>query len=117
MVNIVINRSDSRCEGCGKSASMYEEGHYIILGYVDNGQPGCGMKWTGVTSDYIMMAEQLAESDEGYFFAENLRGLPVYSFFSDGQIGVYGGPTGKNEALPEVRQEEDSSVPEAEDLL
>lgn len=90
MAQLIINRSDSRCGSCGKSASMYEAGHYTILGYTENGQPGCLEEWDSVSSDYIQIPEILAESDEGYFFAEHLRGLPVYDCKPE-PIGYYGG--------------------------
>src|ERR1051326_8156974 len=52
MAQIIINRSESRCGNCGKSAFMEEGGHYTIAGYKDNGLPGCGEEWDSVSSDY-----------------------------------------------------------------
>lgn len=116
MTLLIINRSDCKCDNCGKSANMYETGHFTQLGYVNNGSPGCGEIWTGVTSDYFHIPEQLVESDRGYFFAENLRGLPVYGPFQKEPIGVYGGTTGTNEAMQPLSEEEDSSISEDDSL-
>ena len=117
MSYIRINRSDSRCDACGRGADMYETGHYTIREYgEENGQPGCGVEWDGVTSDYLNIPEQIAQSDDGYFFAENLRGLPVYTFFEDGPIGVYGGQTREDAEMSALRRQEDISVSDSNDL-
>jgi len=100
MAQLVINTSDSYCGSCRKPASMYESGHYTILGWVENGSEGCGAVWDSVTSDYLDISRHLAEPNPGGFgFAENLRGLPVYSFFQDEPIGVYGGTAEQNSTL------------------
>lgn len=50
---LIINRSDSQCGDCGRSADPNETAHTTLLGYgPDNGKPGCGSKWEKVTSDY-----------------------------------------------------------------
>jgi hypothetical protein len=97
MALIYINRSDSRCGACGESASMRETGHFSVLGYTPG--KGCGAIWDGVSSDYTHIPEILAAGDTGYFFAENLRGLPVYGFIQDEPIGVYGGTAEQNGTL------------------
>jgi hypothetical protein len=48
-----MNRFDSRCGECGKPCNPTGKTHDIILGYVDNGKPGCGARWDRVTSDYV----------------------------------------------------------------
>lgn len=115
MAQIIINRSESRCGNCGESASMEETGHYTILGYKNNGSPGCGEKWDSVSSDYLLIPAMFVAGDEGYWFAENLRGLPVYDCDPE-PIGVYGGPSRKNETVSEVREEEHLSIPTDDNL-
>lgn len=78
MATIVINRSESYCANCprGKCAALpWEPGHLTIVGYVNNGDPGCGEPWTAVASDYI--GPGFDNIEEHYFGFENLRGLPV----------------------------------------
>lgn len=115
MAQIIINRSESRCGSCGKPANMEETGHYTIMGYKDNGAPGCGEEWDSVSSDYLNIPAMLAAGDEGYWFAENLRGLPVYDA-SPEPIGVYGGPSRKNAQVPELRKEEYLTISSDDDL-
>jgi len=98
MADIYINRSDSRCGDCGAAADMYEKGHYTVIGW-DEPTKGCGAIWDGVRSDYMNIPELLASGDRGYFFAEHLRGLPVYTFMQDEPIGVYGGTAEQNGTL------------------
>jgi hypothetical protein len=116
MAQIIINRSDSRCGNCGKPAFMEENGHYTIAGYKDNGKPGCGESWDSVGSDYLDIPEMVASSDQGYWFAENLRGLPVYDAAHTESIGVYGGPSRKNAEVSALRRQADISVSRDDDL-
>ncbi|QIQ63022.1 hypothetical protein SEA_MOAB_161 [Streptomyces phage Moab] len=108
MAQIIINRSESRCGNCGKGAFMEEQGHYTIAGYKDNGMPGCGEEWDSVSSDYLNIPAMLVAGDEGYWFAENLRGLPVYDDKPD-PIGVYGGTSRKAAEMSALRRQEDIS--------
>ncbi len=112
MARLIINRSESRCGNCGLGASPHENGHLTILGYQDNGSPGCGEEWDSVESDYINMGKQMVE---WHFNMQNLIGLPVYDA-SPEPIGLFGGQTRENATLPELRQDEDLTVYEAEDL-
>lgn len=57
---LVINRSDSRCGSCGKSALPDEITHDTSPGYGDR-PPGCGALFTHVTSEYGYDAELRAE--------------------------------------------------------
>lgn len=57
MVRLIINRSDSRCGGCGKSADPHEDAHYRVLGYRPG--EGCGETFTSVSSDYFGMDEAI----------------------------------------------------------
>lgn len=115
MAQIIINRSESRCGNCGKGAFMEETGHNTIAGY-NGGQPGCGAIWDSVSSDYLNIPAILVAGSEGYWFASNLRGLPVYDASSPEPIGVYGGPSRKNEAMQELREEEHLTISSDDDL-
>lgn len=45
----------SRCGACGKSCDPHSETHDVVLGYgPERGSPGCGARWTQVSSDYGM---------------------------------------------------------------
>lgn len=81
MATLSIGRSESRCLGCGESASPGDNGHERILGWdlKRNGTPGCGEPWTAVRIDYFPV-------ETGFVF-ENLRGLPLEG------IGVEPGTT------------------------
>jgi hypothetical protein len=116
MAQIIINRSESRCGNCGKSAFMEEGGHYTIAGYKDNGLPGCGEEWDSVSSDYPNIPAMLVAGSEGYWFAENLRGLPVYDAAHTEPIGVYGGPSRKNAEVSALRRQADISVSQDNDV-
>jgi len=48
---LIINRSDSRCGNCGKSANPAEAKHDTVIGY--NPGPGCGQRWVLVDTDYL----------------------------------------------------------------
>lgn len=115
MAQLIINRSESRCGNCGKPAFMEETGHNTIAGYKENGQPGCGETWDSVSSDYLNIPAMLAAGEDGYWFAENLRGLPVYDA-SPEPIGVYGGPSRKNAQVSELREEEYLTISSDDDL-
>jgi hypothetical protein len=95
---------------------MEETGHYKIAGYKDNGLPGCGEEWDSVSSDYLNIPAMLAAGSEGYWFAQNLRGLPVYDASQPEPIGVYGGPSRKNERMPELQEEEHLTISSDDDL-
>lgn len=49
---LYINKSDSRCGACGKSADPYEESHISGDWYNDKRLMGCGVIFTSVASDY-----------------------------------------------------------------
>ena len=113
MAQLIINRTDSKCGDCGKSANPDESGHYTILGYVDNGSSGCGKEWDSVSSDYINMPEQMIE---WHFHKTHLIGLPVYSAVSSMSIGLFGGQTRENATVPKLSQEKDFTIYEADDM-
>lgn len=54
MVTLYINKSESRCGGCGKGADPYEESHITLVGWaaVNDKMKGCGADYTDVSSDY-----------------------------------------------------------------
>jgi len=112
MARLILNRTDSRCGKCSKSASCHEDGHFTILGYTDNGQPGCGELWDSVESDYINMGKQMVE---WHFNLTHLIGLPVYDA-SPEPIGLFGGQARENATLSTVSEENDDTIYEAEDL-
>lgn len=116
MAQIIINRSESRCGSCGKGAFMEETGHYTIAAYKDGGTPGCGETWDSVSSDYLNIPAMLVAGSEGYWFAENLRGLPVYDASQPESIGVYGGPARKDAEVSALRSQENISVSSDDDL-
>lgn len=50
---LIIDGWSSSCSACRKTARWDEEGHLMVLGYGDdNGTPGCGAKWSGVSFVY-----------------------------------------------------------------
>ncbi len=61
---LFINKSDSYCGSCGKSANPHEETHETVWGFPglrDDkwSQKGCGVRWTAVSSEYVgLNAEQ-----------------------------------------------------------
>lgn len=112
MARLILNRSDSRCGNCNKSADPNEQGHFTILGYKDNGSPGCGELWDSVESDYINMGKEMTE---WHFNKTHLIGLPVYNA-SPEPIGLFGGQTRENATLPPVQEDEYFTVYEADNL-
>lgn len=113
MAQLIMNRMDSRCGNCNESADPGEDGHYTILGYVKNGEPGCGEEWDSVSSDYINLPEQMIE---WHFNKIHLIGLPVYSAASKEPIGLFGGQTRENAQVSELREEEYFSISSDNDL-
>lgn len=106
---LYIGRSNSKCS-CGVDAFPGENGHYTAGGYTKR-EP-CGMEWDAVSSDYINMPELFLKNTFGY---DNLIGLPVVSYSGE-WMGMYGGKTRENATVPEVREEEDITVYESDDL-
>lgn len=79
MAIINIGSCESRCLGCGKSASPSDPGHIKVYGYgPENGDPGCGEPWTAVQLDYVKYNPETEKFEPiiGFVF-ENLRGLPL----------------------------------------
>jgi len=106
---LYIGRSSSRCS-CGVEAFPSENGHYTAAGL--SPQEPCGMEWDAVSSEYVNMAETMTKNTYGY---DNLIGLPVVSYSGE-YLGMYGGKTRENAAMPEMREEEDFTVYESDDL-
>ncbi|QBZ72386.1 hypothetical protein SEA_CIRCINUS_127 [Streptomyces phage Circinus] len=107
---LYIGRSNSRCS-CGVDAFPGENGHYTAAGW-DNTKAACGFEWDAVSSDYINMPELFLKNTFGY---DNLIGLPVVTYSGE-YLGMYGGKTRENAAMPEVSEESDDTIYEAEDL-
>lgn len=50
---LLVGSYSSYCNNCGLSANPSEKTHSILLGYgPTNGDPGCGIEWTHVFSEY-----------------------------------------------------------------
>jgi hypothetical protein len=70
---LVINTWSSTCGACGKPADPHEKYHDTLLGYgPDNGEPGCGVKWEFVDTDYV--GGGVAEAAKG--MRPDLKPLP-----------------------------------------
>lgn len=106
---LYINRTDSKCS-CGQGAFPGENGHYTYAGY-GKGET-CGHEWEAVSSEYINMPELFLKNTFGY---DNLIGLPVVTYSGE-YLGMYGGKTRENAAVPKVSEEDDDTIYEAEDL-
>jgi hypothetical protein len=106
---LYIGRSNSQCS-CGVDAFPGENGHYTAAGFVKR-EP-CHMEWNAVSSDYANMPELMLKNTFGY---DNLIGLPVVTYSGE-YLGMYGGKTRENAALPKVSEEDDDTIYEAEDL-
>ena len=53
MAILEISSSRSKCLACGRETDLNSDRHDTILGYgPDNGDPGCGEKWTEVKVIY-----------------------------------------------------------------
>lgn len=52
---LVVDRSHSTCNACGRGASPYEAAHLSVLSWSDEerAKPGCGIAWTKVASNYV----------------------------------------------------------------
>lgn len=92
MATLYMNRSDSECGACGKNAFPQEEGHFTLAGwYLANDgerQPGCGERWTAVSSHYSDIIKSLPHHS-GPFMCASLLGLPIIDY--DGNVvGKYG---------------------------
>lgn len=112
MAILVINRTDSKCGSCGKSANLYEDRHTTVLGW-DEPTTGCGEPWDGVESDYINMHKDFIEDWMGNRFP-HLIGLPVYN--CGDKVGLFGGKTRENATLPKVPAFDDITILEAESV-
>lgn len=53
---LVINRSDSICGGCERSADPMEAAHDTVFGWGPHG-PGCGERYLYVDTDYMGIPE------------------------------------------------------------
>jgi hypothetical protein len=107
---LYINRSDSRCS-CGVEAFPTENGHYTAAGFVKR-EP-CGDMWDAVSSEYVNMAEMMTRNTFGF---DNLIGLPVVKYGTLEWLGMFGGKTRANAAMPKVSEEDDDTIYESEDL-
>lgn len=51
---VIVGRSDSKCNHCGRAADCTALAHDVLLGYgPDNGQPGCGAKFLFCVDSYL----------------------------------------------------------------
>lgn len=48
MAVLMMGTSASYCGKCNRSADPGQAGHYTQLGYLHNGEPGCGEDWDSV---------------------------------------------------------------------
>lgn len=77
---LYVNRSDSRCGNCDRPATFRETTHATLLGYgPDNGQPGCGVQWEFLDTDYMNLDVSHTRPDlpprPGGLLAATLAGL------------------------------------------
>ena len=82
MATLIMGRSASHCSHCGKSADPGEMGHYTKLGYIGNGDPGCGEPWDEVNLDFFLGKERMkAQVDfiKSYMYP-NLKDIP-FTFY------------------------------------
>jgi len=64
---IIINRFDSKCGKCGKSATIEDGYHKTVYGYgPENGTDGCGAVWEYIDSDYTGISHLLEEKYPQY---------------------------------------------------
>lgn len=56
MATLVINRSESKCAGCGLAAVWAEERHVTVPGYGSR-KVGCGQFFTKLSTDYVGMED------------------------------------------------------------
>lgn len=56
-VLLIINRSDSKCGACNTGTDPNALYHAVQTGYGTGGLPGCGARFTHVTSHYVGVEE------------------------------------------------------------
>jgi hypothetical protein len=75
-VILYIDQSYSYCGACGKGCMPHEKTHRTMAGYQDHGKPGCGAKYTHLSTHYLGGKIKVA--------AQNIRpDLPWYPRPSD----------------------------------
>jgi hypothetical protein len=57
---LLINRSDSKCFNCDKGARPSDKSHDEAIGW-DGREPGCGIVWQYVSSEYGDMVEDVRD--------------------------------------------------------
>jgi hypothetical protein len=78
MAVIEVGRSSSHCSECHRDCFWEEGGHLTLAGYgPQNGQPGCGAKWTGVAFVYSIRGEDPRLEDTIGWYPEWMRNLPL----------------------------------------
>lgn len=74
---LIINRSASECAECCKGADPHEEQHDTVLSWSRNPPPGCGARWTHVTSMYMGQDEVTAAMRPDLVFVPPQEALAV----------------------------------------
>jgi hypothetical protein len=65
----------SKCESCGKECSPHEKYHETNLGYAKNiPQPGCGVEFTHITTDYTNLGKIVAKMRPDLIFIDRFVG-------------------------------------------
>ena len=72
MAVLIMDRSSSTCGKCNRSADPGQLGHYTQLGYLHNGEHGCGEDWdrvllTTVTGSKEAMEKQILIAKTTWF--------------------------------------------------
>lgn len=58
---LVISRSASLCTHCGRGCLPWETHHTTMAGYADYDKPGCGAKFTAVSTNYFGLDDAVKE--------------------------------------------------------
>lgn len=58
---LIVNRTDSYCGSCGRSA-LPSETHHTITPGLSGEKPGCGDKFIYIASGYTMMKDKLTKA-------------------------------------------------------
>lgn len=72
-----IGTWSSRCDSCGRDCNPYEKKHETNMGYSEEirKQPGCGVEYTHVTTDYFDLAGQAQAMRPDLIFIDHFEGI------------------------------------------